>query len=237
VLSISLTSLLFFYRVRAVFSDSRSVTAFFGLMWIATSGLTVLIPLSLGGGVSPSPSLLYPITYLNFSSHIIQHIGPTNRCINTAVRSFGFAPIVLNAVNDTLVFVAISYKIVSNTAVGNGWRACVSSFFRADGLPILSKALLQGGQLLLCSLHLKFLLCITRCYPSLTSPSQMLWPAASSEPLSWVSSKTIKARMTGSLLDLLVRQTVLAMSLLSNDLPCTSRAICRSTWILRGRRI
>jgi hypothetical protein len=72
------------------------------------------------------------------------------------VRSFGFAPIVINAVNDTLVFVAISYKIVSNTAVGNGWRACVSSFFRADGLPILSKALLQGGQLYYLSFTFTF---------------------------------------------------------------------------------
>ena len=74
-------------------------------------------------------------------------MGPTNRCINTAVKSFGFAPIVLNAVNDTLVFVAISLRIVSYTTIGDSWKVRVRSFFVADGLPRLSKALLQSGQL------------------------------------------------------------------------------------------
>jgi hypothetical protein len=74
-------------------------------------------------------------------------MGPTNRCINTAVHPFGFTPIVLNAVNDTFVFIGISYQILSYTIVGDNLSARARSFFVADGLPRLSKALLQGGQL------------------------------------------------------------------------------------------
>jgi hypothetical protein len=54
---------------------------------------------------------------------------------------------VLNAINDTLVFLAISYHIISYTTIGDSWSARAKSFFTADGLPRLSKALLQGGQL------------------------------------------------------------------------------------------
>lgn len=67
--------------------------------------------------------------------------------MNTAVQSFGFAPIFLNTVNDTLVFLAISYRILKHTTRGDSWRARAKSFLAGDGLPKLSKALLQGGQL------------------------------------------------------------------------------------------
>jgi len=62
--------------------------------------------------------------------------------------SYGSAPIILNAVNDTLIFIAISYRILMHTAYpGDSWWARAKLFFTADGLPRLSKALLQGGQL------------------------------------------------------------------------------------------
>jgi len=111
--------------VRAVFSNSTVVTTFFGFIWVAQLGIGVLIPLSLEGA----------------------HIGTTKRCLVTAARSYSAAPIVFNAINDTLVFVAISYRIHSYTVVGDSWSARARSYFRADGLPRLSKALLQGGQL------------------------------------------------------------------------------------------
>ena len=55
-------------------------------------------------------------------------------------------PVIANAIHDTLVFLAISYRIISYTAIGDSWSARVKSFFTADGLPRLSRALLQSGQ-------------------------------------------------------------------------------------------
>jgi len=66
VLSMSSNSLLFFYRVRAVYGNSTIVTGSFGFLRVATSGLYVLGPFSLFG----------------------DHIGPTKRCILTSVRSY-----------------------------------------------------------------------------------------------------------------------------------------------------
>ena len=52
MLTISSTSLLFLYRVRAVFSNSEVVRTFFSFIWIVQLGISVLIPLSLDGAVS-----------------------------------------------------------------------------------------------------------------------------------------------------------------------------------------
>ncbi|KAF7972951.1 hypothetical protein HWV62_16520 [Athelia sp. TMB] len=48
---------------------------------------------------------------------------------------------------DTLVFLAISYRILSNAMVGDTWRERARSFFKGEGLYGLSKGLLQSGQL------------------------------------------------------------------------------------------
>jgi len=74
-------------------------------------------------------------------------MGPTRRCILTTVRSYVSVSVIINTVNDTLIFLAISYSIISYTVIGDTWGARAKSFFRADGLPRLSKALLRGGQL------------------------------------------------------------------------------------------
>jgi hypothetical protein len=146
MLGVTTTSLLFFYRVRAVYGNSRIATAFFGFLWVSMLGLSVLVPLSLDGGVSHSSlinldQIAYRWLYVN------QHMGPTRRCIVTKTRSYTSVPIVLNAVNDTLVFLAISFRIVSYTIVGESWGARARSFWSADGLPKLSRGLLQSGQL------------------------------------------------------------------------------------------
>jgi len=125
VIAMPATSLLFFYRVRAVWGNSKIITAFFGVLWLGNLGTSVLVPLAVTGA----------------------HIGTTQRCINTAVRSYASTPIVLNAINDTLIFLAISCRIVAFTVVGETRSAQIKSFVSGNGLPRISKGLLQGGQL------------------------------------------------------------------------------------------
>jgi hypothetical protein len=36
------TSLLFLFRVRAVYNNSKMITALFGILWLATTGLNIL---------------------------------------------------------------------------------------------------------------------------------------------------------------------------------------------------
>ena len=56
MLAMSSTSLLFLYRVRAVYSNSNVITGAFGFLWAATAGLSALAPTSGYGDVSPSTS-------------------------------------------------------------------------------------------------------------------------------------------------------------------------------------
>ncbi|KIM82763.1 hypothetical protein PILCRDRAFT_70458 [Piloderma croceum F 1598] len=122
---LSFTSLLFLYRVRAVYSQSKIVRGFFNLLWVVMARSSVLVPLSLEG----------------------EHLGPTNRCIQTGIHTFGYATTIINTSYDTLVFIAISCQIIAYTTYGDDWRARARSFYTAGGLPKISKALLQGGQL------------------------------------------------------------------------------------------
>jgi hypothetical protein len=119
------TSALFFFRVRAIYGNNKIITAFFGSLLFLLFGLCILPPLGTNA----------------------VHIGTTRRCINTKVAHFSILPIAVNSIFDALVFIAISLRVVSYSIVGDTYSARMKSFVRGDGLPILSKSLLQGGQL------------------------------------------------------------------------------------------
>lgn len=71
----------------------------------------------------------------------------TGRCQVVVLPDYCAVPTLLTAVFDTLVFLAISYRMVFNNAFGNTWRVRASSFFTGHGLYSMSKALLQSGQI------------------------------------------------------------------------------------------
>ena len=125
VIAMSSSSALFFFRVKAVYSDNRLITVFFGFLWFTLFGLSFIIPSAVKG----------------------THIGTTQWCIITSVAPYGSAPIVLNTVNDTLVFIAISVRLVSSSSASDSFGARMKSFWLGHGLPGLSRGLLRGGQL------------------------------------------------------------------------------------------
>ena len=51
IVAVPATSLLFFFRVRAVYNNSRIITGFFAFLWVGILGTSVLIPLSIEGGM------------------------------------------------------------------------------------------------------------------------------------------------------------------------------------------
>jgi hypothetical protein len=111
--------------VKAVYCNNKIITAFFGFLLFA----------------------LFALSFLAFTAVNGTHIGTTQRCIIIEVASYGSTPIILNSLIDTLVFIAISLRIISYSIVGDTLGARVKSFCRGDGLPVLSRSLLQGGQL------------------------------------------------------------------------------------------
>lgn len=122
--AVPLTSALFLFRIAAVFSGNKPVVIFFVLTWLATVGCSILTPFAIGG----------------------DHIAWTTRCINTTLKPIVLAGTVANACNDTLVFLALSWRLSFNsTAPGFAGRS--RSVVRGTGLPKLSRTLLQSGQL------------------------------------------------------------------------------------------
>jgi hypothetical protein len=78
-----------------------------------------------------------------------EFIGTTQTgiCIVTRIEQYASIPLIAHFVFDTLVFLAISARIVSFSIVGDTFGERMRSFFRGDGLSILSRSLLYGGQL------------------------------------------------------------------------------------------
>jgi hypothetical protein len=67
-------------------------------------------------------------------------------CIITRIAPYVSIPILVHAAFDTLVFLAISFRIMSFSIVGDTFSARMVSFFRGDGLSSLPRSLLFGGQ-------------------------------------------------------------------------------------------
>jgi hypothetical protein len=118
------TAALFFFRVRAVYERSKIVTAIFGALWLATLGAAIALPFMVKG----------------------EHIGTTDYCIQSSVAPGASAVLIVNACSDTLVFLAISWRIAQNNSAGETFGGLLRSFFKGNGLPRLSKMLLQSGQ-------------------------------------------------------------------------------------------
>ncbi|KAH7910122.1 hypothetical protein BJ138DRAFT_1009500 [Hygrophoropsis aurantiaca] len=119
------TSALFFFRVRAVFDRSKIVIACFAIMWLGVLGSSFLVPFAIQA----------------------QHIGNTQRCINSSVKNWAGTPIITNTIYATLVFLAISLKLMSMTMIDSPTGSDrVKSFIRGDGLPRFSRLLFKSGQ-------------------------------------------------------------------------------------------
>lgn len=148
MLSQASTSYLFFVRVKAICSDSRNIAVFFGLAWLANLGLSIFAPLAIKGDVSLliMPAIMIAMPSKSTCLLDIKHIGPTGRCITTVVLSCGSITLAVNTTYDSLIFLTISSKIISQSIDGETWAARMRCFFTGEGLPSLLKGLLQSGQ-------------------------------------------------------------------------------------------
>lgn len=142
-ISLPATSALFFFRVKAVYSDSKIVTLFFGALWFLVALLSILLMLAV-----KSSEYIHVLGWISDKLHIpTGHIPFTTRCHESIVKEYVSVPTIITAVYDTLVFLAISWRVISYTVEGYTWQARSRSFFKGTGLHSVSKALLRAGQL------------------------------------------------------------------------------------------
>ena len=125
------TSLLFFFRTRALFNTYPWVVAFFAGLWLAV----------LGGCLGFIVDIFRPVS-MNPTSNAIPI------CINNnnGTNPFIVASIIIPLVNDTLVFLAISWRLSRISYDSYTLKSGIRFLIFGDYLPVFSKALLQDGQ-------------------------------------------------------------------------------------------
>jgi hypothetical protein len=133
------TSLLFFFRARAVFSMNPFAVPFFGVLWLGV----------LGGCLTTIPG----ISGIN--------IGPTPYCITGVIKTYTVAATITPLINDGIMFFAISWRLCHNTLARRTVENSVRTMVFGDHLPVFSRSMLQDGQIYFLSV-----LDSTLCYVS-----------------------------------------------------------------------
>lgn len=121
----SSTSLLFFLRVRAVFKENKYIVICFFCLWLSVLGGSLTIA-TLGDAV---------------------HLGPTRYCRAINVKAYAIAAPITFAVNDTFVFLAISWRLMTNSMPDHKDKISFKSVILGEYLPAFSRALLNDGQI------------------------------------------------------------------------------------------
>ena len=123
------TSLLFFFRIRAVFDGNPWITAFFAGLWLAV----------LGGCLAYIVDVLKPVL-VNPASNA------TIICLKSGNNLFVSATIIIPLINDTLIFLAITWSLSRNSYEPYTLKNGVKISIFGDHLPVFSQVLLQDGQ-------------------------------------------------------------------------------------------
>jgi hypothetical protein len=117
------TSGLFFVRLTAVYSGGTYVITFFGSCWLVILGF-----------------------FLFDSARVLlrlPHVTQSSQCLTVEHKdAWGY---IATAVYDTLMYLAISWRLASFATLGS-WKDRLRSFVTGDGLGWLSKILLRSGQ-------------------------------------------------------------------------------------------
>lgn len=124
-----------FLRARAVCAHSKLVY-FFTFLWVGTVACALTVPVSLT------------------SAH---NVGSTGLCVEGAVPAYGSAGPISGLIHDTVVFCAITYKLLFHHIADESWSSRIRTFFSGAGMSQLSRVMLQTGQLYyLCVVILRF---------------------------------------------------------------------------------
>ena len=125
-IAIPSTTLLFLFRVRAVYLGNKYVVGAFAIMWLGVLGVSITA-----------------------TQHVKAiRIGPTNYCLSVNHRTPAIsAAAIIPLINDVLSFCAVTWRLAQNAQVDPTFRTGFKVMIFGHYLPVFSKALLQDGQI------------------------------------------------------------------------------------------
>ena len=127
--AIIFTSFLFFLRTRAIFQRNPWIVAFFACLWVAVLGGCMAFVLDVLKQVQVNPAL-----------------KTTSICFNAAISPFVAAATIIPLINDTFVFIAITWRLSCNSYDPYTFGSSIRILIFGDYLPVFSKVMLQNGQ-------------------------------------------------------------------------------------------
>ncbi|KAF7980621.1 hypothetical protein HWV62_37410 [Athelia sp. TMB] len=119
-------ALLFYSRATAVYLRDPKAKVFFGLCWLA------LLACFLADGV--------------YAGMGIGHLPSNGVCGLVTLGAGAGSSYIALGVFDTVVYVAISWRLATLSVTGDHWRARVASLATGAGLSRLARSMLQSGQ-------------------------------------------------------------------------------------------
>ena len=122
-MALSMSTYLFFFRIKAVFSQSKSTIWFFVILRLFVSTGAVL----------------------QATGATASHMGPTKECFLIGLQAYCATSTFAVALNDTIVVIAITIQLLLNSMADN-WRARLRTFIRGKGLGQVSRILLRTNQ-------------------------------------------------------------------------------------------
>ncbi|CAL1702835.1 unnamed protein product [Somion occarium] len=122
-LALPCNSFLFLLRIKAVFYRSRIIVGIFCFLWLSTL-CAFSAPFSIDA----------------------RNVGSSIFLCTSEVNDLGVLGFLAVAIFDTLVFLAISIRIMTY-CLADTWKGRIRTFFRGEGMGYVSKTLLQTGQL------------------------------------------------------------------------------------------
>ncbi|KZP11667.1 hypothetical protein FIBSPDRAFT_962073 [Athelia psychrophila] len=126
--SIASTSFLFLLRIRAVYLRSARITAVFGTLWL----VTVAFAIQSAATIQADPKPLYV-----YSGCSVIHINfVDSRWL-----------LVIPFLNDTSIFLAITYRLTADAVTAGRWRSDLLSMVTGKGLYKISRSIMLTGQL------------------------------------------------------------------------------------------
>lgn len=120
---IPLNALLFLARIIAVFHDKRAIRMLFVTLWFFTLA-----------------SFIVPF------AENAQHLSPSHICTVLGVTTAGSAGAIIASTYDTLVFIAISSRILLDYPA-SGFKARIKLFWNNKNMSRIYRMVLQTGQL------------------------------------------------------------------------------------------
>ncbi|KAJ3480416.1 hypothetical protein NLI96_g8363 [Meripilus lineatus] len=122
-IALGYSTYLFFFRIRAVFHNSRPAIVFF-----------TLLRLTLSAGVA-----------LQAAAPSGAHIGPTQECTVVAFKPWAAAGPLIVAFNDTLVIFSVSWRLLRDS-LADTWGLKLKAIRKGHGVGPVSRVLMKTGQ-------------------------------------------------------------------------------------------